>query len=263
MDRLRDKVAIITGAGQGIGRGIARRFASEGAAMVIAEIDAEQGQRTAKEIEFEFGTKAIFVRTDVSRKEDVLAMVDATIKTFGRVDILVNNAWGGGGYSRLEHKTDEGMEQALRVGFFAAFWAMQAVFSHMRRNGGGRIISICSLNGVNAHMYTAEYNATKEALRALTRTAAREWSRHNILANIICPAAVTPAYEVFRSASPENAVALLKQNPMGRMGDPERDIGGVALFLASEDSCYVTGNTIHADGGGHINGVSWAPELPE
>jgi NAD(P)-dependent dehydrogenase (short-subunit alcohol dehydrogenase family) len=190
-------------------------------------------------------------------------MVDTAIKTFGRVDILVNNAWGGGGYSCLEHKTDEGMEQALRVGFFAAFWAMQAVFPHMRRNGGGRIISICSLNGVNAHMYTAEYNATKEALRALTRTAAREWARHNILANIICPAAVTPAYEVFRSASPENAAALLKQNPMGRMGDPERDIGGVALFLASEDSCYVTGNTIHADGGGHINGVSWAPELPE
>ena len=112
-------------------------------------------------------------------------------------------------------------------------------------------------------MYTAAYNVTKEALRTLTRTAAREWARHNILANVICPAAVTPAYEVFRSSSPENAAAILKQNPMGRMGDPERDIGGVALFLASEDSCYVTGNTIHADGGGHINGVSWAPELPE
>jgi NAD(P)-dependent dehydrogenase (short-subunit alcohol dehydrogenase family) len=263
MNRLLDKVAIVTGAGQGIGRGIARRFASEGAAVVIAEINAETGQRTAKEIKSDFGTKALFVRTDVSKKEDVMAMVDAAVKTFGRVDILVNNAWSQTDYSRLEHKTDTDMEGALRVALFAAFWAMQAVFPHMRRNGGGRIISICSLNGVNAHMYTAAYNVTKEALRTLTRTAAREWARHNILANVICPAAVTPAYEVFRSSSPENAAAILKQNPMGRMGDPERDIGGVALFLASEDACYVTGNTIHADGGGHINGVSWAPELPE
>jgi NAD(P)-dependent dehydrogenase (short-subunit alcohol dehydrogenase family) len=263
MDRLHDKVAIITGAGQGIGRGIARRFASEGATVVIAEIDAEQGQRTAKEIESDFGMKTLFVRTDVSNKESIMAMVDTTVKTFGRLDILVNNAWSQTDYSRLEHKTDADIEQALRVALFGAFWAMQEVFPHMRRNGGGRIISMCSLNGVNAHMYTAEYNATKEALRTLTRTAAREWARHNILANVICPAAVTPAYEVFRSSSPENAAALLKQNPIGRMGDPERDIGGVALFLASEDSCYVTGNTIDADGGGHINGVSWAPELPE
>ncbi|MCX6000351.1 MAG: SDR family NAD(P)-dependent oxidoreductase [Chloroflexi bacterium] len=263
MDRLLNKVAIVTGAGQGIGRGIARRFASEGAKVVVAEINAETGQRTVKEIESDFGRKVLFVRTDVSSKESVLAMVDTTVKTLGTVDILVNNAWSQTDYSRLEHKTDHDMEQALQVALFGAFWAMQAVFPHMRRNGGGRIISICSLNGVNAHMYTAGYNVTKEALRTLTRTAAREWARHKILANVICPGAITPAYEVFRSSSPENAAALLRQNPMGYMGDPERDIGGVALFLASEDSCYVTGNTIHADGGGHINGVSWAPELPE
>jgi len=263
MDRLLGKVAIVTGAGQGIGRGIARRFASEGASVVVAEVNAETGRKTTEEISTDFGVKAKFVETDVSSKESVVAMVDAAVSTFGHVDILVNNAWKETDYSRLEYKTDAEMEQALRVALFGAFWAMQAVFPHMRRNGGGRIISMCSLNGVNAHMYTAAYNTTKEALRTLTRTAAREWARHNILANIICPAAVTPAYEQFRSASPENAAMILQQNPMGRMGDPERDIGGVALFLASEDSCYVTGNTIHADGGGHINGVSWAPEMPE
>jgi NAD(P)-dependent dehydrogenase (short-subunit alcohol dehydrogenase family) len=231
--------------------------------VVIAEINTETGQRTATEIVSDFGVRAQFVGTDVSSKESVLAMVDSTVASFGRVDILVNNAYAGGRNSRLEHKTDKGMERSLRIGFYGAFWAMQAVFPHMRKNGGGRIISICSLNGVNAHMYTAEYNATKEALRALTRTAAREWAQHNILANIICPAAESAAYEVFRRSSPENAALVLKQNPMGRMGDPERDIGGVALFLACEDSCYVTGNTIFADGGSHINGVSWAPELPE
>jgi NAD(P)-dependent dehydrogenase (short-subunit alcohol dehydrogenase family) len=129
----------------------------------------------------------------------------------------------------------------------------------MVKQGGGRIINLCSLNGVNAHMLTAEYNAGKEALRALTRTAAREWARHGILANVICPAAATASYEAFRQAAPENAAELLRLNPIGRMGDPEEDIGGVALFLASDDSRYVTGNTIYADGGSHISGVPWAP----
>ena len=261
MNRLLGKVAIVTGAGQGIGRGIARRFASEGAIVAVAELNTGTGQQTVKDIQTDFGVEALFVRTDVSNKDSVLAMVEHTVKTFGRVDILVNNAWSGSRTKHLEDKNDAEMEGAVRVGFLSAFWAMQAVFPYMRGNGGGRIISLCSLNGVNAHMYTADYNAAKEALRALTRTAAREWAQHNILANIICPAAETPSYEAFRRASPDNAVAMLKMNPMGRMGDPERDIGGVALFLASDDSCYVTGNTIFADGGSHINGVAWTPEL--
>jgi NAD(P)-dependent dehydrogenase (short-subunit alcohol dehydrogenase family) len=267
MNRLLDKVAIITGAGQGIGRGIARRFASEGAVAVIAEINAETGRPTAEEISADFGVKARFVVTDVSSKESVLAMVDSTVANFGRVDILVNNAydWSSGlSVSRLEDKADAGMDGALRVGLFGAFWAMQAVFPHMRSNGGGQIINICSLNGVNAHMYTGEYNTAKEALRALTRTAAREWAPYNVLANVICPWAMDPpVWEAFRDSGPENVALLLEFCPMGRVGDPERDIGGVALFLASEDSCYVTGNTIHAEGGNHISGVPWVPKLPE
>jgi NAD(P)-dependent dehydrogenase (short-subunit alcohol dehydrogenase family) len=263
MRRLEGKVAIITGSGQGIGRGIARRFAAEGAAVAVAERDVETGRAVVDEISGEFGTRAMFLRTDVSDKAQIVAMVDATVAAYGRVDVLVNNAWGGGTFTRLEHKTDADLEHGLQVALFGAFWAMQAVFPHMRRLGGGRIIALCSLNGVNAHMYTAEYNSAKEALRALTRTAAREWARHNILANVICPAATSAAYEAFRAFDPQNAAALLRQNPMGRMGDPERDIGGVALFLASDDAAYVTGNTIYADGGSHINGVAWAPELPD
>jgi len=263
MGRLQGKVAIVTGAGQGIGRGIARRFAAEGAALVVAERDRASGQAVADEITGELGGRATFLATDVSDKAQVAAMVEEAVAAYGRVDILVNNAWGGGTFCRLEHKADADLQRGLQVALFGAFWAMQAVFPHMRRQGGGRIIALCSLNGVNAHLYTAEYNSAKEALRALTRTAAREWARHNILANVICPAAATPAYEAFRTFDPDNAAALLRQNPMGRMGDPERDIGGVALFLASDDAAYVTGNTIYADGGSHINGVAWAPELPD
>ena len=263
MNRLHDKVAIVTGAGEGIGRGVARCFAAEGAHVVIAELNQETGDRTASEIIKEYGVKALSVKTDAGNKESVLAMVDACIDAFGRVDILVNNAWAGGGLNRFENKTDEDMQIAFNVNSLGTFWAMNAVFPHMRKNGGGRIITMCSLNGVNAHMYSAEYNMAKEAARALTRTAAREWGRHNITANIICPAAATAAFKAFEEMAPDNVAEIMKQNPMGRMGDPEEDIGGVAVFLASDDSRYVTGNTIFADGGSHINGVSWAPDLTD
>jgi NAD(P)-dependent dehydrogenase (short-subunit alcohol dehydrogenase family) len=199
----------------------------------------------------------------VGRKEDVLAMVERAVAVFGSADVLVNNAWGGGSLERLEKKSDALMEHGFRVGLMSAFWAMQAAFPHMRERRWGRIVNVCSLNGVNAHMYTAEYNAAKEALRALTRTAAREWARHGICANAICPAAHSVQYEAFRQANPALAARLLEQNPMGRMGDPEEDIAPAVAFLASEDARYVTGNTVHVDGGGHINGVAFAPELPE
>jgi NAD(P)-dependent dehydrogenase (short-subunit alcohol dehydrogenase family) len=263
MGRLDGKAAIVTGAGQGIGRGVARALAREGAAVTVAEINAETGATVAKEIEEELGGVARFVLTDVLDEGQVGAMVDATVDAYGRVDVLVNNAYLAGGFARLEHKPADDLLLAYRGGPLHTLWAMQAVFPHMKAQGGGRIINFVSLNGINAHMYSADYNAAKEAIRALTRTAAREWARHNILVNAIAPAAASPAYVAFAEAAPENAAEMLKQNPMGRMGDPELDIGGVALFLASDDSRYVTGNTIFADGGGHINGVQWEPPMPE
>jgi NAD(P)-dependent dehydrogenase (short-subunit alcohol dehydrogenase family) len=262
LDRLDGKAAIVTGAGQGIGRGVARAFAREGAAVTIAEINHDTGNAVAREIQEELGAAAQFVPTDVLHHDQVQRMVDATIDAFERVDILVNNAYVAAPFARLEHKSGDDLLLAYRGGPLHTLWAMQAVFPHMVARGGGRIINFVSLNGINAHMYSADYNAAKEAIRALTRTAAREWARHNILVNAIAPAAATPAYVAFAEAAPENAAEMLEQNPMGRMGDPERDIGGVALFLASDDSAYVTGNTVFADGGSHINGVQWVPPLP-
>lgn len=262
MDRLGGKVALVTGAGEGIGAAIARRFAAEGAAVLVAEIDERSGTEVVGRIR-EAGGAAGFVPTDVTDRDAVLAAVDATVDTFGSLDVLVNNAWGGGAMVRLEHASDAQLAHGLDMAFWAASWSMRAAFPIMRDAGGGSIINLCSLNGVNAHPFTSPYNVGKEALRALTRTAAREWARHGIRSNALCPGAATAAYNAVAEAMPDMVAEILTQVPMGYMGDPDRDIAGVAAFLASDDARYLTGNTLFADGGGHINGVPWAPDLPD
>ena len=259
-DRLVGKVAVITGAGAGIGAGIARRFAREGCRIIVAERNTETGPRTVEQVDA-LGGSAVFVPTDVSIEDQARGAVTAAVNNWGRVDVLVNNAYTGRGSRRFEDKTTDDLRHGFEINTMAAFWTMQEAFEPMRLGAGGSIINIASLNGVNAHMYTVEYNAGKEALRALTRTAAVEWGMHQIRCNVICPGAATEAYEAFRKASPENAAKLLELNPMGRMGDPENDIGGAALFLATDDSAYVTGNTLFVGGGTHVNGVPWRPTL--
>ena len=261
MGRLEDRVAIVTGAGDGIGKAVARRFAAEGARVLVAERDEASGTDVARGLADEFGVDAEFRRTDVGVKADNLAMVEAAADRWGRIDILVNNAYGGGRLGRVERKTDELMDHGLRVGFLGPFWAMQAAFPIMKAQGYGRIINVCSLNGVNAHMGTAEYNTAKEALRTLTRTAAREWAQTGVVANVICPGALTAAARAVFERNPELRVSAEAAHPMGRLGDPDEDIAPVAVFLASEDCRYVTGNTLFVDGGTHINGAAWAPDL--
>jgi NAD(P)-dependent dehydrogenase (short-subunit alcohol dehydrogenase family) len=262
-DELNGRVAIVTGAADGIGRGIATCFAHAGARLLLADVDTTRSDALATRLRDELGAEVHSMRVDVSVKDDVLAMVDVARDSWGSVDILVNNAWGGGRLSRVEQKTDELFDAGFHVGFYGPMWAMQACFPMMRRQERGRIVNLCSLNGVNAHMGTAEYNSAKEALRALTRTAAREWAPYGITANVICPAAKSAASRRVFAENPELEAAADSANPMGRMGDPETDIAPVALFLASDASRYLTGNTLFVDGGSHINGAPWAPVLPE
>lgn len=260
---LQDRVAIVTGAGDGIGLGVARAFAREGARLVIAEIDGERADAVSDSLTREFGVPAVAVRTDVSVRAEVEHMVERALGEWGALDILVNNAWGGGALGRLEYKNESRFDTGFHVGFYGPLWAMQAAFPSMRARGFGRIVNMCSLNGVNAHVGTAEYNSAKEALRALTRTAAREWAQYGITANVICPAAKTAASRRVFAQNPELEVAADASNPMGRLGDPETDIAPVAVFLASDESRYLTGNTLFVDGGSHINGAPWAPDLPD
>ncbi|MCV7180063.1 SDR family NAD(P)-dependent oxidoreductase [Mycolicibacterium sphagni] len=249
------KVALVTGGGAGIGAGIARRFADEGARVVVAEFDPTSGAAVADEI------GGLFVATDVSDRFQVENAVAAAASEFGAIDILVNNAWGGGGVGRVENKTDEELGHAFAVGYYGPFWAMRAAFGHMKERGWGRVINMCSLNGVNAHIGSLEYNSAKEALRTLTRTAAREWAPTGVTVNAICPAAKSQAFLAVAAQHPDIVAVADAANPMGRMGDPYDDIAPVAVFLASEGSRYLTGNTLFVDGGSHINGVAWAPDL--
>ena len=258
MGQLDGQVAIVTGAGVGIGEAIARRYADEGAKVVIAELNPKHGKQTEQRL----GDAAFFVETNAGDKASVEAMVQATLVKWGTVDILVNNAWGGGRIGRVEKKTEKIMEHGINVGFLGPLWTMIAVHPIMQEKGYGRIVNICSLNGVNAHMGTLEYNSSKEALRSATRTAAREWAGLGITANVICPAAKSHSFAATMAEHPELLATADASNPMGRIGDCYDDISPVALFLASEGCRYLTGNTLFVDGGSHINGAQgWAPDL--
>jgi NAD(P)-dependent dehydrogenase (short-subunit alcohol dehydrogenase family) len=253
--QLAGKVALVTGAGAGIGEGIARRFADEGARVVVAELDEAAGQAVAENV------GGIFVSSDVADREQVENAIQTAVSEYGSIDIVVNNAWGGGAIGRVENKTHEQLAQGIAVAYYGPYWAMRAAFPHMKAKGWGRVVNLCSLNGVNAHVGTLEYNAAKEALRTLTRTAAREWAPTGVTVNALCPAAKSQAF--FRAIGdyPELEAMADAANPMGRMGDPYDDIAPVAVFLASEACRYLTGNTLFVDGGSHINGVAWAPDL--
>jgi len=258
MGLLADKVALITGAGGGIGRGVARCFAREGAAVVIAEIDEDSGTQVAQDME-QLGGKGLFVKTDVLDKASVLSAVEATVSHYGGLDILVNNAYVPSSNVLLEEKTDELLEQTLTATIKTAWWAMRASLPHMRARGGGKIVNFTSIDvDVGAWLH-ADYNAGKSGVVGLTRSAASEWGRFNITVNAIAPTAMGATFHKLVAEHPEHAERSAAMRPLGRCGDPETDVGPAVLFLASDMSRYVTGETLHVDGGLHLPGYNSRP----
>jgi NAD(P)-dependent dehydrogenase (short-subunit alcohol dehydrogenase family) len=254
--RLKGRTAIVTGAGRGIGRAIAALYGREGANVVVASLSIDECADTVAAIEADGGA-AVAKPTNVGIKDEVWDMVRFAVHTYGGVDVLVNNAqsWGTREHptglpvpTPLEDYNEAELDWTFDTGFRGTFWAMQAAFPHLREHGG-RIINFGSWYGQMGKEGTVGYNITKEAIRGLTRTAAREWARYGITVNVITPAAKTDAATNIEKANPEILAAAVATIPMGRLGDPDTDLAPAALFLASEDSRYVTGQTLGVDGG--------------
>jgi NAD(P)-dependent dehydrogenase (short-subunit alcohol dehydrogenase family) len=248
---VRGRVVIITGAGQGIGRGMAMHLGKAGASIVVAEWKAHRAERTVAELA-ELGVPALACATDISRRDQIDAMVAATMERFGRVDGLINNAQTFRPQAPMTDVTEEDLDVFYDSGVKGSLWAMQAVQPHMAAAGWGRIVNFASAAGITGMRGYGAYNASKEAIRALTRTAAREWGRDGIIVNAIAPGAASKRGLDSAARDTEAHREFMKDHPIGRQGDPETDIGPVALFLCSDACRFLTGQTFMVDGGGFL-----------
>ena len=243
--RLDGKTAIVTGAGAGIGRGIALMFAGAGASVVVSDLRAEAAQVVAQEITAA-GGQAVGVACNVTRTEDLAAVVATAIDRFGRLDILVNNA-GGGGPKPFDMPMED-FRWAYELNVFSVFHLSQLAAPHMRAAGGGAILNITSMAGENKNTRMASYASSKAAENHLTRNIAFDLGPMGIRVNAIAPGAIkTDALDSV--LTPEIEQAMLKHTPLGRLGEAA-DIAQAALFLCAPASSWVSGQILTVSGGG-------------
>jgi len=248
--RLKDKVAIITGGGQGIGKAEALRFAQEGAAIVVAQRNLAKAEETAKEI-IAKGGKAIPVQVDVQVPDQVNAMVKAAVDAFGKVNILINNAafFGGIGYKRWDAWTMDEWDRSFHTNVVGSWLCAKAVVPLMRQQGKGKIINTYSTTANMGFPGLIPYTTSKAAIHTLTKCLARALGRYNITVNTVSPGYVlTDASLQMPGGSREADKKLVETRAIQRESFAE-DLGGPALFLASDDSDFVTGQLLIADGG--------------
>lgn len=246
MARLKNKVAIITGGGSGIGRSTCLLFAQEGATVVVADYVADGGSETVRQIKAA-GGDASFVLTDVAKSADVQNMIATTVKTYGRVDILFNNAGIEGPSSKLANYKEEDWDRVIAIDLTAVYLGMKYVIPEMLKQGGGVIISTASVAGIVGFPGSGAYSAAKAGVINMTRMVALEYADKNIRVNCICPGIIdTPMVDRVVGGRPKERV--VKAEPVGRLGRPE-DIANAALFLASDESSFATGAPFIIDGG--------------
>jgi len=250
--RLRGKVAIITGAGSGLGRASALLFTKEGARVVVAANREKDGEQTVKSIT-ERGGDAILVRVDVTNSPDVEKAVKAAVDKYGKLDIMLNNAGTPGPGKLIADITEEEWNRVISVNLTGVFLGTKYAIPEMVKGGGGVIINISSVAALSPRRYTGAYSAAKAGVIQLTRVTALEYARKNIRVNCILPGPIdTPFFTKVAGADPEK-IAIFKERvrnevPLGRFAQPE-EIARVALFLASDEASYITGAAFAADGG--------------
>jgi len=248
--RLKDRVAIITGSTSGIGEASALLFGREGAKVVVVGRREKEGEKVVSKIRSE-GGEAIFVQTDVSKEEEVKRMVEKTVSTYGRIDVLFNNA-GYMATKKLHETSNEEWEKVMTVDLKGAFWCSKYVIPQMKKQHGGSIIMCSSANAIVAEPDIAAYCAAKGAMNALVRSMALDYGPDGIRVNAICPGYIdTPLGDEYFNAQPDPALARRKAgalHALGRMGTC-MEVAYCALFLGCDESSFVTGECLVADGG--------------
>lgn len=244
--RLQNKIAIITGAGSGIGRGIALAFVKEGAKVVVADWSEEGGKETVEQIRKIKG-EAVFIKTDVSKAVDIDEMVKTCLDKFGRVDILVNNA-GIVKFGPLHETPEEDWDAVLNVNLKSVFLGSKRVIPEMLKQGRGKIINITSIAGLVGFENIGPYCASKGGIIALTREMALEYAKSKINVNCIAPGVIKTAMTKDILADPAQKQFFESSTPYPRLGEPE-DIAMAAVYLASDESDFVNGHVLVVDGG--------------
>jgi NAD(P)-dependent dehydrogenase (short-subunit alcohol dehydrogenase family) len=250
--RLQDKVCIVTGSTSGIGRAIAELFAEKGGKVVVSGIDEEAGRQVAEGIDNSGGV-GCFIRCDVSIKEDCEGLISTTVDRFGGLDVLANNAAATSMSLRPGNKaaevSPENFETQIRVNLWGTYYLCHLAIPHMRSRGGGSIVNTSSVGGLVALPNSAAYTASKAAIIQLAKSIALDYAADNIRANALCPGWIRSEIETARiEKDPEGSQKALDRMGVRRFGEP-REMAYAALFLACDESSYVTGTALVADGG--------------
>jgi len=245
MGKLTTRVAVVTGAGSGIGRASAALFAREGATVVVADINRDGADATVEQIA-KAGGSAIAVAVDVARGDSVAAMIETALARFGRIDVLFNNAGIGGTFAPFADYTEDMFDRIIAINLKGVFLGMKFGIPALLKHGGGAIINTASVAGLIGARGYAAYSASKGGVIQLTKVAALEYAKQNIRVNCICPGGVdTPILDMVPTT---HRATIAKTNPMERLAQPE-EIANMALFLASDDSSFATGGVFVVDGG--------------
>jgi NAD(P)-dependent dehydrogenase (short-subunit alcohol dehydrogenase family) len=242
------KVAFVTGAANGIGRAAALAFAREGAGVVVADVSEQGNQETARMVE-EAGGRALAVRCDVSRAEDVKAALDKAVEAFGRLDCAFNNAGVEQPITATADLTEEEWDRIVSINLRGVFLCMKHEIPLMLRQGGGAIVNTSSGAGVKGFAGQAAYCAAKYGIVGLSKAAALDYAKSNIRINAVCPGIIeTPMMDRFSGGTPEGRERVIAQEPIGRMGKPE-EIAAAVIWLCSDAAAFVVGHAMVVDGG--------------